>query len=352
MTHSLISPSSAHRWLVCAASPTAQQRYPDPGSAAAAEGTEAHELAARLVADAACGRTPERNGDEMHDAGLLYAQDVLTEMRRLSCYVPDVEVPVAAPTIHPDSYGTPDCVLLARDELIIWDFKYGHRQVDAYQNWQLINYAAAFADRLPSVIRLRVVQPRCYTRSNPVDEWVTDPQTLEGHFHRLRNAAIRVHEPNPLTVSGPHCLYCRALHDCPAAQGSAMSALDVMASMNQERLTPGQLGANLRLLRRGKEAIELLLTAIEEQVVAQINDVPGWSLDSSPGRRKWIRGTGEVLAMGDLMGVDLRKGDPITPAQAQKKGIDESVIKAYSSRDTVVKLVESDKTLAARAFKS
>lgn len=56
--------------------------------------------------------------------------------------------------------------------------------------------------------------------------------------------------------------------------------------------------------------------------------------------------------MGDLMGVDLRKPVELdTPAQARKKGVDESVIAAYSETPmTAIKLVEVDGTEARQVF--
>ena len=44
-THALLSPSAAHRWMHCTASPTVEAMLPDPGSPYAAEGTLAHAIA-------------------------------------------------------------------------------------------------------------------------------------------------------------------------------------------------------------------------------------------------------------------------------------------------------------------
>ena len=59
-----------------------------------------------------------------------------------------------------------------------------------------------------------------------------------------------------------------------------------------------------------------------------------------------------IMMMGDLMGVDLRKPVELdTPAQARKKGVDESVIAAYSETPmTAIKLVEVDGTEARQVF--
>jgi hypothetical protein len=59
-------------------------------------------------------------------------------------------------------------------------------------------------------------------------------------------------------------------------------------------------------------------------------DVPGWIQEPTYGRKKWIAPASDVAALGDMMGVDLRKPvDVVTPNQAVKKGVDETVITAY-----------------------
>ena len=42
--HAILSPSSAHRWLVCTPSAKLEAEFPDTTSSAAAEGTLAHEI--------------------------------------------------------------------------------------------------------------------------------------------------------------------------------------------------------------------------------------------------------------------------------------------------------------------
>jgi hypothetical protein len=68
--------------------------------------------------------------------------------------------------------------------------------------------------------------------------------------------------------------------------------------------------------------------------------------DSGKGRERWKKDVphAEVIMMGDLLGVDIRKPVEMdTPAQVRKKGIDESVIAEYSETPmTALKLVEVD----------
>ena len=57
----------------------------------------------------------------------------------------------------------------------------------------------------------------------------------------------------------------------------------------------------------------------------------------------------EVFALGDMMGVDVRK--PVTPKQAIELGLDAEVSKAYTVIPKgEVKLVRQSSSAAARAF--
>jgi hypothetical protein len=55
--------------------------------------------------------------------------------------------------------------------------------------------------------------------------------------------------------------------------------------------------------------------------------------------------------MGDMLGKDLRKKEAITPKQAIKLGVDETVIKAYSTQPrTGVKIVPDNGNKAKQVF--
>ena len=106
-------------------------------------------------------------------------------------------------------------------------------------------------------------------------------------------------------------------------------------------------------LLRAKEAIEHRLTGVDAQIMATIKSgtqVDGLALDNPPGRLKWIKPEKEILALGDLMQIELGKRSLITPTQAIKL-LDESVIKVYSDRPIgKTKIVDSKTTRAAMVF--
>lgn len=355
MTHSRLAPSSAHRWVKCPGSVQMQEHYPEEQkpSNAAREGTEAHEQAAQMVDDEAHGRRIYGYG-EMYEACKLYADHIGDEMRRLGVFTPMIEHRVEAPSIiHPESHGTLDVALFNGIELIVCDFKYGFRPVEAFENWQLINYAAGLVEQLqirtdnPIKVTLKVVQPRAYHPDGPIRNWTVWLSDLRGYWNQLSLAAYSACGDNPTVTSGEHCLYCRAIHACPAMRKLTLSLSD---RASPEELPPEWMGKELSILKQAQQILNMRTAALEEQIKSNIDNVPGWTMEPTYSRKKWNRPDNEIINMGKMMGIDLSKS--VTPAEAKKLGIDTSVIQAYSeSVVTGSKLTPSDKSKVAKAFK-
>jgi hypothetical protein len=134
-----------------------------------------------------------------------------------------------------------------------------------------------------------------------------------------------------------------------------MAAVAYLGKPTPEPLDADALGLEKRILDHAALLIEGRLTGINAQIEAMIKGggtVPGWALEAGQGRQRWNVPTADVIALGDMLGINLRKPEePITPKQAQKAGIDGSVISAYSETpSTALRLVESDKTTASAVF--
>lgn len=378
--HSIIAPSSAGVWGKpggCTGYVSMSAAYPETESSqASAEGTASHEIAETLIQ---CGLgmhvtdsirkdivgNTASNGiiftDEMFDAAWIYADDVLRESRARKV-TPSTEHRIVAPSIHAESFGTLDSYLydVVQHELILWDYKYGFGVVEAFENWQAINYLSGLLDELGIdgakdqhiKIRIRIAQPRAFHRDGQVREWSIMASDLRGYFNILSNNAHTALGPEATTHTGDHCRYCEALHACPAALKAGLDMFEVTGVPLPVELTPQNMGVQLAIIQRARKQLEYLESAFEEQVKSSIRSgkiVPGWMVESSYGRPKWAKPIDEVLALGDMMGHDLRKPiDAITPAQAKKLGIDGALISAYSERpNTGLKLV-TDKSVKAR----
>lgn len=369
-----LRPSGAHIRAHCAGSFALQLLYPeDEESPKAREGTAAHFYAT----EAALGRvhpvgTITPNGHpidaEMVEGGDCFVRDIEQELAR-----PSIETLAAFKVeqkltmhdrIHPDCEGTPDAYLLCveAEKLIVWDFKYGHGYVDPYRNEQLLEYCAGVfeayeltdEDVAPLAVSIRIVQPRNYDEAGPVRRWDTTGVEVLRELGRLRAAEHAAKQPGAPTQTGAHCRYCTALTACRAAQSVAMLGVDLAGSSIPRDLPPAAAGLFLRKLTAASKRLEALRDALTEQVSAEVKrgaQDTGHAIEAAGGREFWDVEAPALFAMGDAMGLDLRKPvEPITPAQARKAGLDASVTAVYAKRKTALKLVERDDDQAARIF--
>ena len=389
MGHSILPPSSAGIWGKpdgCTGWVAMTQQYPDLlDNVEAAEGEAAHEIGACLIDAHAHANTAQLNADryvgtlhdngepytqEMFDAAEIYADDVATVMRASSVFGGDnlgIEKQLTIPLIHEQSWGTPDCWLFDRKngELYIWDFKFGHLVVEAYENWQMMNYIAGLITLLQIdgvaeqhiTVYIRVIQPRAFHHDGVVREWKTTLVNLRGYFNILRANAEKTLSDDAECRTGSHCKYCSARHVCTPALQMGMSMYEFVGKPTPVELSPQALGVQLMMINRAAEAVKLLQTGFNQQVESVIRSgklVPGFRTVTGKGREKWDKPPSEIIMLGEMLGHDLRKTDAlITPKQAVKLGIDEAVISSYSvTPSTGIKVVPDNDNKAKQVFES
>ena len=362
--HSALAPSSMARTLQCPASVTLAARYPEPRNDAAREGTAAHWVMSEVLAgEVCCEGQIAPNGvvvtDEMIDAAEL----VYDHVRRVAGG-PGllVEQRVSIPRIHPQCFGTPDVVWwqAPRARLHVWDLKFGHAHVGAFENAQLAAYAAGLCSDLDGfeeqacAVHLHIVQPRNYHRDGPIRTWTTTAAALRTMWNLMAAAAEEALGPNPKARTGPECKYCPARHACPAIQTAALSVLDTVGAALPLDLPGAAAGAELRRLRYAGELLAARVSGLEAQVEDALRrgeQVAHWALEPSAGREAWTKPNAEILALGELYGLPISKTVPLTPKQARDKGLPAEVVKMYSARPPgPMKLVPDDGSAARRAF--
>jgi hypothetical protein len=114
------------------------------------------------------------------------------------------------------------------------------------------------------------------------------------------------------------------------------------------------IGLFYEIILRAQKQIEYLETGISEEIKSRIKAgaaIPGFTIEPSIGRETWSRSTAEIAALGDLLGVNLRKEELITPNQARKAGLDDNVINEYTKREQKgLKLIPVNNQKARRIF--
>lgn len=350
--HAFLAPSSASVWGPggCPAFPRMARQFPEDGDRPEArEGTAAH----WWLTEAIEGREhPEGalapNGTPINLEMIECAQAMLEATRAqkrtpgVQCFTEQV---VRMPQIHPTlNWGRVDFGGVSLDDKVIfaWDYKYGHGFVDVFENWQLIDYAVGIANHFGVqvtsdwVVDLRIYQPRSFHAEGPIKKHRLTGDRFLHLTRELSVAAEYAAHPDAPMFSGKHCHHCPASHTCPALRKAGGLAVDMSLRGVASELSPENAGLALRVIRRARERLEDLEVGIEAQLMAAIRDgalTTGWELEQGYGRERWKAPAAEVIAMGQVLGVDIAKPlEPITPAQARKKGIDEAVIKEYSER--------------------
>lgn len=358
--HATLAPSKAQRWAgQCSGSVALEAQFVNAEkSQEQLDGDAAHWVAATVLrahrdgviesARVSVGNTTP-NGvvidDEMLEAVEVFVADVLRvvghDVKRLN-----IEDRVTATQIHPDNWGTPDVWYLDETgtKLFVWDLKYGHRFVDAFENWQLIDYAAGVLENSifegcePSFLHivLSIVQPRNFHQLGPIRRWATTAAKLVPYFAQLSQSAATALSPAAATVVGPECRDCSARHACMALQAAGDNAMDIASGTVVLELGPTAIGVELRMLRRAATLLQSRITGLEAQALAMLRAgqaVPFFKIEQGQGRETWTKDAAEVFALGDALDIDLRKAiTPITPAQARKAGLDADIVKAYAER--------------------
>ncbi|HWI05617.1 MAG TPA: DUF2800 domain-containing protein [Acidimicrobiales bacterium] len=367
--HAILAPSSAARWVACAGSVLLAALYPETEeSPEAAEGTATHWAAQELLAGRAIDvGLVAPNGvvlsDEMAEGAEMYVDHIDDTLKRfgLDRSALRVEQRVSISAIHSENWGTPDAWFYdhATRTLVIFDFKFGHRFIEVFENWQLIDYAAGIVDGLglddqATRVEFWIVQPRSYHRDGPVRSWSTVASDLRALWNKLRNAAEAAMRPGAACTPNPECEYCPGRHACEAAQNAAYRAADLARSSVPLELDAGAISLELRILQRAEQAIKARRTGLEEQALNRLKRgeaIPGLATESTTGREAWSKPVPEVVALGQLFSIDLVKPATITPAQARKAGLPAGIVAAYAERPARgLALVYDDGTQARKVF--
>lgn len=203
--------------------------------------------------------------------------------------------------------GRPDYQFYAcdTDTLYVWDFKYGHRPVEAVGSGQLAGAAISDAVYRRQIKRVEafIYQPRDYTGAGPVKHWSFDRDEILRQNQRFRTARLESVMPDAPLRTGKHCRDCDASGICPALWediSMAKTVLDAPASA-----TPVEVGERLALALQLNEQSGYLkdnLTAQGIHMVKAGSTVPGFKVVRGITQRR-IKDAEQLIAIAPLYGL-------------------------------------------------
>lgn len=385
--HAILAPSSAYKWVNCTGSPWVEQQYPERPSAESKEGDAAHWVASSTLeavqagdhgamASDFIGKTAP-NGVLVDDAIAEGATVHVTECLKIAnrhgaLRSMLIEQRVHMPRIHDENWGTVDFGLFAPDAWTLYalDFKFGRREVKAFENWQTIDYVEGLVEyyglsQVPDTditVVIGIVQPRVYRPQGAADYWQMTLAELRGYFNRLHTSGHQVFD-NPQTVGGPWCRDCAGRADCQAATLAAYRVLDhVEQPIHLNTMDGRQLSTYYADLLDCADLLKGVLDGVKAKLEHRIKSGEGdtdYTIESTKGRRVWKYDNQTVIAMFSQLGIDASKQDALTPKQvidsapAETKDAAAAIVESASyHKASSAKLTPCCESRVARAFKA
>lgn len=333
--HALLSASSAERWINCPPSARLTENMPDTESPHAAEGTLAHSLAELKVRkkfenmrkseyDKRLGeiRKNPLYAPEMDGHTDTYLDCILKAAHGYNKVKPYVvaEKRLDYSAYAPGGFGTCDCAMLCKNDLHIFDFKYGKGvPVSAEDNPQLKLYALGalaeygFLYDIQSVI-LHIIQPRL----DNISDFTIDVDALTAWGNSIRPAAELAYKGEGEFKCGDHCRFCKAKAIC-RAKAEDFFTLEASAELPKELLSDHEIGEILERASRLKNWV----SEVEEYVLSELlsgKSVEGWKAVEGRSNRKItdIDNAFEVLKKEGYDEALLYERKPITLTELEK----------------------------------
>ena len=279
MSHAILSPSAASRWMSCTPSARLEQSIPGEDKSFALEGTLAHELGELLLRCKAGYIDPEDfnrelariKENEYYCAELQsYAEEYASfvwerftlALRVTKDAVIGIEQRLSFTDWVPEGFGTGDAVIVADGTLELIDLKYGKGvSVSAVGNKQLMIYALgaiAANDFLYAIkkVRVTIYQPRI----DNINDWeITVPELMAWAETELKPKAQLAWKGAGEYVAGKHCQFCKAKAQCKALATEMMAA--VADEFRPADLMPPE---DIAVILSKADLIKSWLTSIED----------------------------------------------------------------------------------------
>ena len=257
MAHALLSPSAAHRWMHCTASPLLEREVEDKATTYAEEGTLAHAYCAKKLKEFLKRDTSSEDGEiamlsgkyhtgEMDEYTDTYMTIVLGKYATAQTKTQDAQLLVEQHLDFtkwvPSGFGTGDAIIIADGCMEIIDFKYGKGvKVSAVENPQMMIYALGAYDAFNfeydiKKIRMTIVQPRI---DNLSEFEITADELLTWAEKELLPKAEEAYSGNGKQCAGDWCKFCKVKGNCKALATKCMESYK--AAADPRLLTPEEI---------------------------------------------------------------------------------------------------------------
>ena len=327
--HAKLSASGAHRWLNCLGSVKAEKGIKDFSSAAAEEGTAAHELAELTLLNGGNAFAHVGNFlEEMNNWAVSY--EMADYVQQYVDYVASVggeqfyEERVDFSEWVPEGFGTSDVIAINGDTIDIIDLKYGKGlRVDAEDNPQGLLYALGAYNEYSylsefKTARIHIVQPRL----DHISVWeISIPDLLKWGAWVSEQAQTIQEGDAPRSPGEKQCQWCKAKATCGELKAHTekviMSGFDQLDSPNADTLTDDQL----RQALESKKLIISWLDAVESLVNGRLQKgeaFPGFKLVAGRSVRKWSCEEVAAQELENLLADEAYERKLLSPAKAEK----------------------------------
>lgn len=282
--HSLLSPSSSHRWLNCPPSLRLSQQYEDTISDYALEGTDAHSLCEYKLKSALGikAKDPTANftyyDDEMEECTTGYATYVLELLENVKKKCSDplilIEQRIDYSKYAEGGIGTVDCVIVSDDTLHIIDYKHGQGFfVESYENSQLKIYALGALELFDGIydvntISMTVYQPR---RENISTFTLSKEELYKWANDVLKPTAELAYNGEGKYKCGDWCVFCKVKNEC-----RARAEYNMELAKYEFKLPP--------LLE--DEDVEEILSKLDD-LISWASDIKEYALHSALSGKQW-----------------------------------------------------------------
>ncbi len=234
--------------------------------------------------------------------------------------------------------GSYDRSFVREGNLYIDDDKYGWGIVEVQDNWQLLGYAIGEVIRRETAferIILRINQPRPHHEDGSCRAWTLTYPELLAYKERIEKRLDEIAGGDKTLTTSKHCKYCAAAAEaCPAFSRLFYRALEVSTQFTQDQIDESELARQLDHVNRAAEVIKIKGDSLNELAVSRIKNgkiVPGYITETRYGDRQWKGGISpEVIKT--LTGKDIIETKMLSPAQAEKRGIDKKFVEKLVDR--------------------